>query len=73
MFISRLKDLREDSDYTQAMLAKMLNCKQQAYSNYEKGLRELPYEQLIKIAEIYKTSTDYILGLTNIKKPYPKR
>lgn len=67
MFISRLKDLREDNDLTQQQIAELLNCKQQAYSNYEKGKRELPYEMLLKLAKIYNTSTDYILGLTDKK------
>lgn len=71
MYISRLKDLREDNDMTQEKIASLLNCKQQTYSNYENGKRVLPYETLIKLAEIYDTTTDYILGLTdNRKKPY---
>lgn len=67
MFISRLKDLREDSDLTQQQIAELLNCTQQSYCNYEKGNRELPNEMLLKLAKIYNTSTDYILGLTDEK------
>lgn len=72
MYFDRLKDLREDSDKTQADIADLLNCKQQTYSNYETGKREIPYEVLINLANYYETSTDYILGLTNEKKPYPR-
>lgn len=67
MYISRLKDLREDSDMSQEQIAQLLNCSQQAYSNYENGKRSLPYELLIKLAEIHKTTPNYILGITNEK------
>ena len=66
----RLKDLREDSDLTQGELAKLLHIKQNTYSQYENGQRQLPLEALITLARYYKTSTDYILGLTDEKKPY---
>lgn len=67
MYISRLKELREDNDMSQEQIAKLLNCTQQAYSNYEKGKRTPPYETLIKLAEIYKTTPNYILGITDEK------
>ncbi len=60
----RIRDLREDNDLTQKQIAKMLNCSQQVYSNYELGQRDIPTVILIKIADIYKVSTDYILGRT---------
>lgn len=65
-------NLREDKDLLQKDLAKYLNCSQVCYSRYELGLRDIPTETLIKLAAYYKTSTDYILGITNIKEPYPK-
>lgn len=68
----RLKDLREDSDITQKTIAEYLNIKQNTYSQYENGQRQLPIEMLIKLAEYYKVSTDYLLRLTDVKKPYPK-
>ena len=68
----RLKDLREDSDITQKTIAEYLNIKQNTYSQYENGQRQLPVEMLIKLAEYYKVSTDYLLRLTDVKKPYPK-
>ena len=63
----RIKDLREDSDLTQAEVAKYLNIKQNTYSQYENGQRQLPLECLILLAKLYKTTTDYILGLTDKK------
>ena len=66
----RLKDLREDNDITQKELAAYLHIKQNTYSQYENGQRQLPIEVLIALAKYYKTSTDYILGLTDERKPY---
>ena len=69
-FYRRLKDLREDHDYSQKFIADYLKMKQPQYSRYERGLRDIPTDVLIKLAKLYNTSTDYILGLTNnIKKP----
>ena len=68
----RLKDLREDMDITQKALAEFLHIRQNTYSQYENGQRQLPIEILIALAKYYDVSTDYILGLTNIKKAYPK-
>ena len=72
MNIHRLKDLREDMDLTQADIAKILNTTQQQYSKYEIGIRLIPIDKLNKLADFYKTSTDYILGRTNNRKPYKK-
>ena len=66
----RIKDLREDHDLTQSDVADYLDIKQNTYSQYETGQRQLPLECLIALAKLYKTSTDYILGLTQEKKPY---
>ena len=66
----RLRDLREDSDITQSDIAKHLHIKQNTYSQYENGQRQLPIPVLIKLAKLYGVSTDYILGLTDVKKPY---
>ena len=68
----RLRDLREDNDMSQAQMAKLLNCSQQTYSRYESHTTEIPLESLIFLAEYYKTSVDYLLGVTNEKKPYKK-
>ena len=66
----RIKDLREDSDVTQKELAEYLHIKQNTYSQYENGQRQLPIEVLIALARYYHTSTDYLLGLTDERKPY---
>ncbi len=63
--IKRLRDLREDADLTQKEIANILNCAQRTYSGYECGTRNLPTDVLIKLAEFYHTTTDYILGLSN--------
>lgn len=61
----RIRDLREDRDLKQIDIAKHLNCSQVCYSNYELGKRDIPTDVLIKLAKFYKTSTDYILELTD--------
>lgn len=69
----RLKDLREDADLTQQRVAEHLHIRQNTYSQYENGQRQIPIELLISLAQFYNTSTDYILELTDVKKAYPKR
>ncbi len=59
----KLKDLREENNLTQTEIAKILNIKQNTYSQYENEKRQLPIDVLIKLAKFYKVSTDYILGL----------
>ncbi len=66
----RIKDLREDNNLTQAEIAAHLHIKQNNYSQYENEQRQLPLSCLILLAKFYKTSTDYILGLTDKKEPY---
>ena len=61
----RIRELREDADLTQMEMARVLNCSQQVYSNYELGQRDIPTVVLIALAQYHKTTTDYILGLTN--------
>lgn len=63
----RIRDLREDKDLTQREMGEILSCSQRVYSNYERGDLDIPTEILIKLAKFHKTSTDYILGLTNKK------
>ena len=71
MYFRRLEDLRIDADKTQQEVADYLNCTREVYRRYEKGIYELPVWALIKLAEYYHTSTDYILGLTD--DPYTER
>ena len=65
----RIRDLREDNDLTQQQVAEFLHIKQNTYSQYETGTRQLPVETLIRLAEFYNVSADYILGLSDTKKP----
>lgn len=69
MVYRRIRDLREDHDLKQREVADYLNCSQRVYSNYELGQRDIPTEVLIRLAEYYHVSVDYILGLT----PNPQR
>jgi len=72
MYFQRLKDLREDKDLLQQDIAKFLGISQTVYSRYERGFQTIPVIHLLKLADFYKTSTDYILGRTNIITPYPQ-
>ena len=63
----RIRDLREDADLTQKEMPKILNCSQQVYSNYELGQRDIPTSILISLAKYHNTTTDYILGLTDVQ------
>ena len=69
----RLKDLREDRNLNQEEIAKMLNISQTNYSKYELGKINIPISSLKKLAKYYNTSVDYLLGLTNEIKPYPRQ
>ncbi len=61
----RIRDLREDHDLTQREMAALLHCSQQVYSNYELGQRDIPTEILIRLADHFDVSTDFILGRTD--------
>ena len=65
----RIRDLREDHDLTQQQVAEILGTSQTMYARYERGANELPIRHLIRLAELYEVSTDYILGRTNRKNP----
>lgn len=64
-YYPRLRDLREDHDLSQQQVAEYLGMKQPQYNRYERGLRDVPTDVLIRLAKLNQTSTDYILGLTN--------
>lgn len=67
----RIRDVREDRDLTQREMAAYLHIGQNTYSQYENGQRQLPVSVLIALAKFYRTSTDYLLSLTDESKPYP--
>ncbi|MBO5079056.1 MAG: helix-turn-helix transcriptional regulator [Oscillospiraceae bacterium] len=69
----RIRDLREDNDLKQRQVAELLMCDQSLYSKYERGERPLPLEYAEKLADHYGVSVDYLLGRTNVKKPYPQK
>lgn len=69
MEFKRIKDLREDNDKHQKEIASFLQITQQQYSLYERGTRTIPVEFLIRLAQYYNVTTDYILGLTDEKQP----
>ena len=69
----RLRYLREEKNLSQSSLAAMLNMSQTGYSKYETGENDIPTAILLKLAELYGTSTDYILGLTDVRKSYPRK
>lgn len=68
----RLKDLREDRDIKQSQIAEILNVRQNTYSQYENGQRQIPIDLLIILAKYYNVSVDYILELTDVDKPYKR-
>lgn len=68
----RIRDLREDRDLLQKDIADYLRCSQVCYSYYEIGRRDIPTDVLIRLADFYETSVDYILGRTDEKAPYPQ-
>ena len=69
----RIRDLREDKDLTQTQIAEYLNCSQRIYSNYERGDVDIPTQILIKLAKLHDTSVDYLLGITDERKPYSRK
>ena len=68
----RIKDLREDKDLNQQEIANVLHVSQTTYSRYESGALDIPSQSLIKLAAYYHTSIDYLVGITDEKKPYPR-
>ena len=72
MNIQRLKEIREDNDLTQVMVARALKMSQVVYSRYETGIRLIPIDKLDMLANFYGVSVDYLLGRTDERKAYPK-
>lgn len=68
----RVRDLREDGNFSQKNVALYLNIKQNTYSRYETNERNMPLEIIDKLADYYNTSVDYLMGRTDERKPYPK-
>ena len=69
---SRIRDLREDKDITQVEISRLLSMSQTGYSKYETGENDIPTAILIALAKLHNTSIDDLLGLTNVREPYPR-
>lgn len=73
MYFRRMEDLRIDNNLTQVQVASLLHCHRQVYRRYEKGIRDTPVDILITLAELYETSVDYLVEITDIKDPYTRK
>ena len=73
MYFKRLGDMRADADKTQKEIAEYLMCNRQVYARYENGLREVPASMLMKLADYYETSVDYLMGRTDNPAPYERK
>ena len=73
MKYENIRNLRIDGGYTQKQIAEYLGISQNTYSQYEIGILNYPVDAIIKLAEFYGVSTDYLLGRTNRKEPYPQK
>ena len=71
MKFENIRSLRIDRGYTQKQIGEYLGISQNTYSQYEIGVLNYPVDVIIKLAQFYGVSTDYLLGLTNEKQPYP--
>ncbi|WP_432403652.1 helix-turn-helix domain-containing protein [Wukongibacter sp. M2B1] len=72
MTFQRVKDLRTDLDIKQKEIASYLGIDQSTYSDYETGKLNIPIDAFIKLSKYYNTSIDYLVGITNEKRPYPR-
>ena len=70
MKYQRLEDLRTDHDLTIRQVADSLGCNRDVYTRYEKGVRQLPISSAIRLAELYQVSLDYLVGISDEKRPY---
>ncbi len=73
MKFKNIRNLRIDRGFTQKQVGEYLGISQNTYSQYEIGVLNYPVDVVIKLAELYDVSTDYLFGLTEEKKPYPKK
>lgn len=73
MKYENIRSLRIDNGYTQKQVAEYLGISQNTYSQYEIGTLNYPVDAVVRLADFYGVSTDYLLGRTNVKDPYPKK
>ena len=72
-YTERIKNLREDHDYTQAEVGKIICVGQKTYSDYELGKTRIPLDSIIMLAKLYNVDLDYICGISNVRNPYPEK
>ena len=72
-YSERIRALREDADKTQAQIAALLQVGQRTYCDYEKGKTRIPVDSLILLAKLYNVSMDYFCGISDEKRPFPKK
>lgn len=72
-YTARIRALREDNDMTQAKIAQLLQVGQKTYSDYELGKTRIPIDSLIILARLYNVNMDYICGISDTRKPFPKK
>lgn len=72
-YTKRLLSLREDNDYNQTTVAKAIHVAQTTYSDYENGKVRIPIECLIELAKFYNVDMNYIVGLSDVKNPFPQK
>ena len=70
-YVTIIRNLREDADKTQKEIADILGTSQTMYARYERGANEMPLRHLMKLAQYYNVSLDYLCGLSSFKRPYP--
>ena len=73
MTVERIRALREDKDWSQQEIADILHINRRTYSAYENGVNAIPLDILEQLAYLHQTSTDYLLGITDIREPYPRK
>ena len=71
-YVDRISELREDHDYKQKEIADVINVAQTIYSDYERGIVRIPVEYLIRLAEFYNVDMNYLCGVSNVKRPFPR-
>ena len=71
-YVDRISELREDHDYKQKEIADVMNVAQARYSDYERGIVRIPVEYVSRLAEFYNVDMNYLCGVSNVKRPFPR-
>lgn len=73
LYIQRIRELREDNDYNQTYVAQLIHVDQTTYSNYELGKVRMPIECIVELARFYDVNMDFIIGVSDEKREFPKK